>query len=669
LGLAKTSLLTATAGLSLAPLFPLEDGLMVRLICFAVLGGLFVGSVPARAELPTLIPRKVLFGNPVKAAPRISPDGKRLSYLAPDKNDVLQVWVQTIGKDDAKQVTQDKKRGIRIHSWTYAPDTLIYMQDKDGDENFHVHSVNVKDDKVTDLTPFDGVRAMLLGTDKDYPDELLISMNKRDKKVFDVHRLDLKTGEMKLDTQNPGNVIGWNTDNNFRVRIATVPTPDGGRELRYRKDDKEEWKKLLKWGPEDENGSVVGFTKDNKAIHLITSEGRDTLSLVKRDLETGKETLIADNPKADVAGVIAHPDTHEIEAVSFNREKVTWKALDKDMQADLEALRKGATGEPSIASTDKERKTWVVAYSADLTPTTYYLYDRASKKLTKLFTAIPELEKYKLAEMKPVTIKSRDGLELVSYLTLPVGVESKKLPTVLLVHGGPWARDSWGYDPQAQWLANRGYAVLQVNYRGSTGFGKKFVDAGNRQWAAKMHDDLIDAVEWAVKQGYADPKKVAIMGGSYGGYAALVGATFTPDTFACAISIVGPSNLVTLLASVPPYWEPLKKMFALRVGEDEKFLKSRSPLFKADKIKIPMMIGQGKHDPRVKQAESEQIVEAIKKAKKPVEYMLFEDEGHGFVRPENRLHFFAIAENFLAEHLGGRAEPVGKIKGHSAVIR
>jgi dipeptidyl aminopeptidase/acylaminoacyl peptidase len=360
--------------------------------------------------------------------------------------------------------------------------------------------------------------------------------------------------------------------------------------------------------------------------------------------------------------VILNPVTYEVEAVAFNREKVKWQALSDEIAADLKALEAGAEGEPSLAGSDRERKTWVVAYSADVTPVTYYLYDRPSKKLTKLFSANPELAKYKLAEMKPVIIPARDGLELVSYLTLPPGVEPKKLPLVLMVHGGPWARDSWGYNSQAQWLANRGYAVLQVNFRGSTGFGKKFLHAGDREWAGKMHDDLLDAVAWAVKEGYADEKKVAIYGGSYGGYAALVGATFTPDTFACAISVVGPSNLVTLLKSIPPYWEPLKKMFTVRVGdlEDPKFLEARSPLFKADRIKIPMLIAQGANDPRVKQAESEQIVEAIKKAGKDVKYLLFEDEGHGFVRPQNRLRFMAEAEAFLAKHLGGRAEPMEK---------
>jgi dipeptidyl aminopeptidase/acylaminoacyl peptidase len=614
----------------------------------------------ARGELPTLIPRKVLFGNPVKTGAAISPDGKLLSYLAPDDKDVLQVWVQTIGKDDARKVTDDKKRGIRIHFWAYAPDTLLYLQDTDGDENFHVYAVNVQSASVRDVTPFEKVRAGIVGLDRNFPNEMLIEMNKDNARVMDVYRVDLKTFDLKLDTKNPGDVVGWEADPQFRVRVAQAATPDGGSEVRWRTDDKAEWKTAVKWGPEDADGSVVGFTADGKSLWLNTSEGRDTLSLVKRNLETGKEELIASQPGADATGFIFNPITHEVEAVAFDRERVVWKALDPKIAGDLEALQKGAEGEPSIVSRDRDLQTWVVSYNSDVHGTDYYLYDRKGKKLSHLFAARPELAKYKLAPMKPVTIKSRDGLDLVCYLTLPVGVEPKNLPLVLDVHGGPWARDSWGYNAESQWLANRGYAVLEVNYRGSTGFGKKFLHAGDREWAGKMHDDLIDAVNWAVKEGHADQKKVAIYGGSYGGYAALVGATFTPDVFCCAVDIVGPSNLVTLMKSIPPYWEPLKKIFAVRVGDLEKeedFLKSRSPLFKADKIKIPMLIAQGKNDPRVKQAESEQIVEAIRKAGKPVEYLLFEDEGHGFARPENRLKFYAAAEGFLAKYLGGRSEP------------
>jgi dipeptidyl aminopeptidase/acylaminoacyl peptidase len=616
----------------------------------------------ARADLPPLIPRKVLFGNPVKTSPQIGPHGKRLAYLAPDEKNVLQVWVQTLGKDDARKVTADKKRGIRIFMWTYAPDTLIYLQDSDGDENYHVYSVDLAKDQVRDMTPFPKVRAEPLPPDRDHPDELLVTLNKTNPRLFDVYRINLTTHEMVLDTKNPGDVVGWDVDPQFRVRAAQAFTPDGGTEIRYRTDEKSPWKVAAKWGPEDVDGHVIDFTADGKALLLESSEGRNTLSLVKHDLDSGKEQVILSDPTADAAQVLVNPITHAVEAVAFNKDRIHWKALNPQIEEDLQVLAKGARGEPSVVSSDRDWQKWVIAYSADVQPTDYYLYDRSTKKLTHLFEARPELSKYTLAPMKPVNIKSRDGLELIAYLTLPVGVESKNLPLVLLVHGGPWARDSWGYNPMAQWLANRGYAVLAVNYRGSTGFGKKFVHAGDREWAGKMHDDLIDAVNWAVQEGIADSKRVAIFGGSYGGYAALVGATFTPDVFACAVDIVGPSNLVTLLRSIPPYWAPMKRMFAIRVGDVDKeaeFLKSRSPLFKADRIKIPMLIAQGANDPRVKQAESEQIVAAIRKAGKPVEYLVFKDEGHGFARPENMLKFVAAAEPFLAKHLkGGRVEPV-----------
>jgi dipeptidyl aminopeptidase/acylaminoacyl peptidase len=630
--------------------------LFLSAVCGLVLSPLFV-----RAEQPPLIPRKVLFGNPVKSSPQIAPDGKRLAYLAPDDKDVLQVWVQTVGKDDAHKVTNDPKRGIRIHLWTHAPHTLLYMQDKEGNENFHVYAVNVASNEVRDLTPFEGVRASPVGVDRQFPDQLLVEMNKRDKRHMDVYRLSLKTGEATLEAENPGDVVGWETDPQFRVRAAHATTKDGGTEVLYREDEKSPWKTAAKWGQEEADGQVIGFTADGKGLWLTSSAGRDTLSLVRLDLASGKEELVASDPHADASGFIFSRKNHTVEAVALNYARVHWKSLDPTIAEDLEGLHMGAPGDPSVVSRDRDEKTWIVAYQHDQRPVDYYLYDRPTKKLTHLFIAQPELAKYKLSMMKPFVIKSRDGLDLVSYLTLPLGVEPKNLPMVLVVHGGPWGRDSWGYNPMAQWLANRGYAVLEVNFRGSTGFGKKFMHAGDREWAGKMHDDLIDGVNWAIKDGVADPKRIAIFGGSYGGYAALVGATFTPDVFACAVDIVGPSNLVTLLNSIPPYWAPVRRQLALRVGDPEKdveFLKSRSPLFKADKIKIPLLIAQGKNDPRVKERESEQIVEAVRKAGKSVEYILFPDEGHGFVRPENRLKFFAAAEAFLAKHLGGsRVEP------------
>ena len=623
----------------------------------SLLAALCLLAPPARAELPPLIPRKVLFGNPVKTSPQIAPDGKRLAYLAPDNKDVLQVWVRTAGKEDDRKMTADKKRGIRMFLWTYAPDTLLYLQDNDGDENFHVYSVNLKSNVVRDLTPFQGVRAAPLPPHRNFPKELLVTLNLRDRHVFDVYRIDLTTGAVVLDTKNPGDVLGWDADPKYRIRCAQATTADGGREVRVRADEKSPWKTLVKWDVEDADGSVLDFTADGKGLWLLSSGGRDTRALTRCDIaDPDKPEVIATAAGADIGGVLYDSEKHRPQAVSVTRARTIWKVLDPAIAADFEALKQGAEGEPSVASRDRAMKTWVVAYTADTKPTRYYLYDRPTKKLTFLFSSQPALEKYKLAAVKPVTLKSRDGLEMVCYLTLPVGVEAKNLPMVLNVHGGPWGRDTWGYRPEAQWLANRGYAVLSVNYRGSSGFGKKFLHAGDREWAGKMHDDLIDACKWAVKEGYADEKRIAIFGGSYGGYAALVGATFTPEFFRCAVDIVGPSNLVTLLKSIPPYWAPMKKTFALRVGDvdkEEAFLKSRSPLFKVDRIKIPLLIAQGANDPRVKQAESEQIVAAMRKAGKEVEYVLFADEGHGFARPENRLKFYAAAEKFLARHLGG----------------
>jgi dipeptidyl aminopeptidase/acylaminoacyl peptidase len=619
-----------------------------------------LAPAPLRAELPPLIPREILFGNPVKASPQISPDGKRLSYLAPDRRNVLQVWVKSVGKDDDRPVTFDRRRGIRIYFWAYQPDTLLDVQDSDGDENAHVFSIDLKTGITRDLTPFVGIRAEMIGLSRDHPNEMLVALNLFDRRVHDVYRIDLTTGAIVLDTKNPGDVVYWGTDPDFKVRVAQATTPDGGVAVRYRKSVRDPWQTALKWGPNDAGGQVIGFTADGKSLWLKSSRGRDTLAVVKHDLETGKETVVAADPSADSGAVMYNPLTHAVQAATFTRDRLKWQVLDPDIAADLEVLRKAAPSDVRIIDEDRDLRYWVVDYSSDKQPGDFYLYHRPTKKRTQLFAGRPELEKYTLAEMKPVVIPSRDGLDLVSYLTLPVGVSPKNLPLVLLVHGGPWDRNLWGYDGQVQWLANRGYAVLQVNYRGSTGFGKKFVHAGDREWGGKMHDDLIDGVQWAIKTGIADPKRVAIFGGSYGGYAALVGAAFTPDVFACAVDVVGPSNLVTMLKSLPPYWTPLRKMFTLRVGDvmtEEEFLKSRSPLFKADRIKIPLLIAQGANDPRVKRAESEQIVQALRAAGKPVKYLLFPDEGHGFLRPENRLKFYAAAERFLKKYLGGRAEP------------
>lgn len=621
-------------------------------------------------HFPPIIPREILFGNPSRSSPQLSPDGQYMAYLAPDDRDVLQVWLRTTGQDNDRVLTADKKRGIRLYAWTYNPGQLIYLQDADGDENFHFYLVDIHTNIVRDLTPFQGVRAQMVGLDPHYPDSLLVGLNLKDPRKHDVYRINLQNGAVEFDTDNPGNIVAWTVDPQFQVRAATAATPDGGYDLLFREDSDRSWQTLRHWEPEDE-GFAVEFSADGQTLYVIGSHDANAKRLIALDLATREETVVAADEQYDVGGILVHPTTRVLEAVSFYRDKLEWQVLDDSIKEDFEAIAKVRSGEFQVTSRTLDDKTWLVAFLTDDGPVYYYTFDRTSKSSQLLFSNRPELEELPLTPMQPVSFEARDGLTLHGYLTLPVGAEAPQ-PAVLLVHGGPWARDTWGYHPIVQWLANRGYAVLQVNYRGSTGYGKAFLNAANRQWAATMHDDLLDAVDWLVQKGIADRRKIAIMGGSYGGYATLVGLTFTPEVFACGVDIVGPSNLVTLLQSIPPYWAPMKAMFANRVGDVEtetEFLESRSPLFLCDRIQKPLLIGQGANDPRVKQAESEQIVEAMRKAGKPVTYALYEDEGHGFARPQNRLHFFAIAEEFLAKYLDGQFEEMKEIEGHSGVVK
>jgi len=621
-------------------------------------------------QLPALIPRDVLFGNPERTSPQLSPDGKYLAYLAPDEKDVLQVWLRTVGQQDDRILTADKKRGIHLYFWTFDSDQLIYLQDADGDENFHFYSVNIKSNIVRDLTPFQGVKAELVDCDPNFPDQILLGLNLDDREKFDVYRINLKNGAVEFDTENPGNVVGWIADQKFQIRVASASTPDGGFDLLFREAVDKAWETIRYWEPDDE-GSGIGFSADGETLYIIGNHDANTQRLIALNLATGQETVIAEDAEYDVDSIFVHPVTRVIQAVSFYKDKKHWQILDRSIADDFEAIANIRPGEFEVIGRDLADKTWLIGYLTDDGPVYYYTYNRELKTSTLLFSNQPKLEGLPLAPIQPISYQARDGLTVHGYLTTPVGIPGKNLPAVLLVHGGPWARDMWGYDPEVQWLANRGYAVLQVNFRGSSGYGKAFLNAGNREWAAKMHDDLIDAVNWLVQQSIANPSKIAIMGGSYGGYATLVGLTFTPDVFVCGVDIVGPSNLVTLLESFPPYWAPLKAMFSHRVGyleKEEDFLKSRSPLFYCDRIQKPLLIAQGANDPRVKQSESEQIVNAMRQSGKPVQYVLYSDEGHGFARPENRLHFYAIAEEFLAKHLDGRFELLTDIAGHSGVI-
>lgn len=615
-------------------------------------------EAPLTASLPPLIPRDVLFGNPVKAMPQLSPAGDRLAYIAP-LDGVLNVWVGPVG-GEAEPVTHDTDRGIRVCFWAHDNTHLLYLQDKGGDENWRLFKVDPRTRAETDLTPFEEVQAQVVAHDRRRPHELLIGLNRDDPQLHDVYRLDLRTDALTKITANPGDVIGWVGDADLAVRAAVAATPDGGTRLLVRDRPEDAWRAAVEWSPEDGMSSGPhAFTADGAGLYLIDSRDVNAGRLVRLDIADGGTTVIAEDPRYDVGDVVIHPETREVQMVAFIRARAEWEVLDESVRRDVEGIRALNSGDFDLVSRTHDDDRWIVGFTEATRAVSWWLWDRTAQRGELLFHARPALLDYTLAPMEPVAFDARDGLRIEGYLTRPPAAGDGPLPMVLNVHGGPWHRDTWGYDPEAQWLANRGYAVLQVNFRGSTGYGKQFLNAGNREWGGKMHDDLVDAVRWAVDQGVADPERVAIYGGSYGGYAALVGATFTPEVFRCAVDIVGPSNLITFIETIPPYWSTFIHMLHERVGNPETeadFLKSRSPLTHVESIRIPMLIAQGANDPRVKQSESEQIVAAMREKGIPHEYLLFEDEGHGFAKPANRLRFYAAAEAFLAEHLGGRAE-------------
>ena len=625
-----------------------------------------------------LIPRELLFGNPDVMQVLLSPDGKWISYIAPCEG-VLNIWVAPLGRlDQAKVVTRDKKRGIRSHGWTVDSRYLCYAQDEAGDENWHLHRVIPAGGEDKDLTPFPKTTAQILKGSYDHPGKLLVGLNNRDERFHDVHLLDVESGRLTEVFRNEEGFGGFTCDSDLKVRLALKFNPDGG--ITYFEVSPSSEKKAFLEIPQEDimTSGPEGFTRDGNTLYFQDSLGRDTGALYKVDLKKGTREFVIAKENCDVGRVLTHPVTGELEATAFYYERQNWKVLEPRLKPDFEFLRGKLQGDFEIMSRTKDDQKWVVVEWQDDGPGSFYLYDRPARSLTFLMVSRKALQGKPLAKMRPVVVASRDGLKMVSYLTLPAGETAERpsqpLPMVLYVHGGPQHRDSWGFSPYHQLLADRGYAVLSVNFRGSTGFGKKFVNAGNLEWGRKMHDDLVDAVQWAIREKIADPGKVAIMGGSYGGYAALAGLTFTPELFACGVDIVGPSNLNTLIASIPPYWTAYLYNMYQHIGdprtpEGRKILDDRSPLNHVEKIKKPLLIAQGANDPRVKQAESDQIVKAMKEKGIPVTYALYPDEGHGFARPENRLAFMAITEVFLKKNLGGEAEPVGKaLEGSSLQV-
>jgi len=626
-----------------------------------------------------LIPRRLLFGDPSRAQAKIDPDGRWLSWLAP-RAGVLNVWIAPIHDlAAARCVTDDQRRGIQSYAWAYDHRHLLYVQDRDGDENWHIFAVDVEAGTTRNLTPIDGVHATINGMSRDRPDTLVIGLNDRDARWHDLYEVDISTSNQRPLFHNDKELTGFVLDRRLELRLAVRALP-GGDSLVLRKAG-DTFEDMLHIPHEDGlNTGFLSFNAAGDAAFALSSIGRDRTALLKVDWRSGRQAVLAEHAKADIDGLLINPITDEFEAASAEYLRREWLPIAGGEAAfrDLEFLERQLDQEISIASQTADNQQWVVRCDAAEEPGRYYLFDRRRQNVRELFSTAPELAATPLRPMQAVVIKARDGLDLVSYLTQPAserGRPAMPLPMVLLVHGGPWARNMYGFDPSHQWLANRGYAVLSVNFRGSTGFGKAFVNAGDHEWGRKMQNDLLDGVAWAVKEGIADPKRVAIMGGSYGGYATLAALTFTPDVFCCGIDRVGPSDLETLLATSPAYWAAFFETEARRIGdprtEDGRaLLRERSPLHKAHAITRPLLIGQGANDPRVKQAESDQIVAAMKAKGIPVTYVLYTDEGHGLVRPENRLSWVAIVEAFLSTQLGGGLEPIGTdLAGASLEIR
>jgi dipeptidyl aminopeptidase/acylaminoacyl peptidase len=632
---------------------------------------------------PPLIPRAILFGNPDKSSVQVSNDGRHLSWSAP-VNGVLNVFVAPIDNlAAARPVTSSTQRPVYGYFWAYDHRTIVYGDDQGGDENIRIYAVDIATLAKRDLTPLAGVRAEILGTSPRHRTIVAVGLNDRDAQWHDLWHIDIATGERRLVRENRDQISGYVLDQDLMPRLVSRSQPDGSEVLYKVNGEKHDVLEPVLTVPFADSMTTGArhFTADGKAYYLASSIGRDRTALFKVDFASGAQTLVAEHAKVDMGGTLVDPRTLEVTAVSATHVRREWIVIDQTVGADLAWLESELKSDFSVPDQTEDGTRWVVAAGSAEHPTVYHLFERPQRRLTRLFSVRPQLERFPLAPMQGHILRSRDGLELVSYLTLPANEPgprpARPLPLVLNVHGGPWARDTYGYDAEHQWLANRGYAVLAVNYRGSTGFGKAFVNAGDMEWGGRMHDDLIDAVNWAVAEGIADKDRVAIYGGSYGGYAALVGATFTPDVFHCAVSIVGVSNLETFIASIPPYWQSFYENLVRRIGDPRTeagraHLQARSPLTRAGAISRPLLILQGANDPRVKQAESDQIVAAAKARGLPVTYGLYPDEGHGFILPGNRIASYAITEAFLAQHLGGsgtRFEPIGAdLQGASLTV-
>ncbi len=638
-------------------------------LLFVLLLSLSLFSAAISAQQPALIDREIFFGNPEYAGAQISPDGKYISFMKP-LDDVRNIWVKGVNEpfEKARPLTAEKKRPIGGYFWSHDSKRIMFVKDNDGDENFNVFAVDPSAAPAagsqvpapTNLTNATGVRTQIYSVPESEPDFIYIGLNERDKAWHDLYKVQISTGNKTLVRENKDRLTGWIFDNADKVRLASRSTVSGDTEIL--KVDGDKFTTIYTCGV-FETCAPIRFHKNNKQVYMLTNKGdRDLVQLVLFDPETGKEQFVEQdkNNRVDFGNAIFSDRTDDLIATVYTDDKTRIEWKDKKFEKDYNTIKKRlGDREINFGSGTKDETKFIVSSFSDIDPGTVWVYDRKTGNLSTLYQVREKLDRKALSPMRAIRYKSSDGLEIPAYLTLPKGLPEKGLPLVVVPHGGPWGRDVWGYASMAQFLANRGYAVLMPNFRASTGYGKKFLDAGNGQWGDKMQDDITWGVKYLVDQGTVDPKRVGIMGGSYGGYATLAGVTFTPDLYAAAVAIVAPSNLNTLLGSIPPYWESIRTLFHKRMGdpntpEGKAQLDRQSPLNHVEKIKTPLMIVQGANDPRVKKAEADQIVIALRERNYPVQYLLADDEGHGFARPVNNMAMFAAAEKFLAQYLGGR---------------
>jgi dipeptidyl aminopeptidase/acylaminoacyl peptidase len=610
-------------------------------------------------EVP-LIPRNVLFGEPAYTNPTLSPAGDHIAFLAPHDGE-LEVWIGTWRDRDFRRLTNLRGQPVNDYVWARDGRHLIYFTDQGGDENHHAVTVDLTDGRTRDLTPYDGVRANVVGLQQRVPDQVLVQMNLRTPDRYDLYRVELSTGRHRLVETEPG-LVGWMTDQDLRVRAAQRDNADGGFTVMVRDDEEDaRWRALLTFGYEDAMAThLLGFTGDGKDLLLLSPLDAETTRLLRLSGVTGAVDVLYEEPGYDVTDANLHPLTGQADLVVVERDRLELVGLTSGTARDLDRVRALSRGAPVALGRDRGNRRWLIQDNIDNGPATFRIFQRDDDAAETLFTHQPALAHYTLAGMEPFSFTARDGLTVHGYLTFPPGRRSG-LPTVLNVHGGPWDRNRWGFRAEPQWLANRGYLCIEVNFRGSTGYGRSFMLAGDREWGGRMQDDLIDALRWAVREGYADPARAAICGASYGGYAALVGATFTPELFRCAVAVAAPVNLRTFVESVPDHWKPVGSRLTRRIGDpatEAEFLWSRSPLSRIDDIRVPVLLGYGRNDSRVPLSEAEQLVRALRAGRVPHEFVLFDDEGHGFMRRDNVLAFRAATEAFLARHLGGRNEPV-----------